>query len=235
MDVVGDLVARERRSDAPALRVAASGREYDYRRLCTTAWKAGNYLRNEGVRGGMLVGVADDPVPETVLTFLGVALLGATTRFDPPPDVDAKALVVPVDALAGYDVGPRTRRVGYGGEPTDPAAGYFERDVPSENPTTPPDRVAPDAAALATDERTYAHATLLEAARAVADDWGLDDGDAVAVRAPLASPGTVAAGLLAPLLVGGTVLFPDGTARGDAAVGIDAPEPRAVAPRDVPL
>mgnify|MGYP006296933659 FL=1 len=52
---VDDLVARDRRSDAAALRVDATGREYSYRDFCTTAWKAGHALSHCGVHPGARV------------------------------------------------------------------------------------------------------------------------------------------------------------------------------------
>ena len=60
-DALGDTVGRERRSAEPALRAADTGRLYDYRRFCTSAWKVGNFLRHLGVRGGDNVAIADDP------------------------------------------------------------------------------------------------------------------------------------------------------------------------------
>ena len=225
--VLGDAVGRDRRSDAPALRTG--NREYDYRRFCTTAWKTGNLLRNEGVRSGMAVAVADDPAPEAVLGFYGAALLGAAVGFGPDALRDrTKALVVPTPDLGDYDAGPRTRRVAYGAEPADPSVAYFERDVWSENPTEPPDRVAPEDPLLRTPDREWTHAEVLDAARAVADEWDLEPGEAVAVRAPFAHPGTVAAGLVAPVLAGAVVLLPDGDEEddaGDYAVGEGGPEP----------
>ena len=226
--VLGDVVGRERRSDAPALR--AAGREYDYRRFCTTAWKTGNLLRNEGVRPGMAVAVADDPVPEAVLAFYGSALLGAGVGFGPDALGErTKALVVPTDDLDGFDAGPRTRRVGYGSRPGDPSVAHFERDVWSENPTEPPDRVDPEDALLRVVGSTYSHAEVLDAARAVVEEWGLEPGESVAVRAPFSRPGTVAAGLVAPLLAGAVVLLPDEEGgnedgAGDHTVGEGEPE-----------
>jgi hypothetical protein len=220
---LGDAVTRDRRSDALALR--AGEREYDYRRFCTTAWKTGNLLRNEGVRSGMTVAVADDPTPEAVLGFYGAALLGAAVGFGPDALGErTKALVVPTGDLDGYDAGPRTRRVAYGAEPDDPSVAYFERDVWSENPTEPPDRVDPDDPLVRTPDATYTHGEVLNAARAVADEWGLEPGEKVAVRSSFAHPGTVAGGLVAPVLVGAVVLLPDGSDEGDYAVGEGGPE-----------
>jgi len=51
MDVVGDLLARDRRSRDIAL-VTADGRERTYRDLITNAYKAANVLRYLGAREG---------------------------------------------------------------------------------------------------------------------------------------------------------------------------------------
>lgn len=232
MDVLGDLVARPRRSDAPAFRHAPSGRAYDYHRFCTTAWKVGNLLRNEGVRDGATVVVTPDPDPEPVLALFGSALLGATARVGGSA-TEAKALVVATDRVDDHDAGVGTRRVAYGDPPEDPAVSYFEQDVWSENPTEPPDVVDPDAPILAAGDRTYTHADLLAAGRRVAAEWDLAVDESVAVRSSLARPGTVAAGVLAPLLAGGEVVIPDDGTTGDFAVADgDAPE-TSVAPDDV--
>jgi hypothetical protein len=234
MTVLGDLVVRDRRSDDPALRHADSGREYDYRRFCTTAWKTGNYLRLLGVRTGARVAVADDPTPEAVLGAYGGALLGGVVRFGPPRDseLDARALVCPTTDVDEYVVGPSTKRVVYGGEPEDPSVGYFERDVWSENPTEPPDRVADEDALLDAD-RTYTHAEVTDAAGAVAADWDLGPDDTVAVRGPFDDAGVVAAGLVAPILAGASILLPGSEGEGDYAVGTAGPEPDRIDPDDV--
>jgi acyl-CoA synthetase (AMP-forming)/AMP-acid ligase II len=240
MDVLGDLVARSRRSDAPALLAPALGRTYDYRRLCTNAWKVGNFLRHLGVRSGRTVALADDPAPEPVLSLFGGALLGASVRFDPPTDrpVDARALVVPFDRVAAYEVPPGTQRVAYGDAPEDPSVAYFERDVWSENPTEPPDRVAPGTTLLRTADATYTHRRVLAAAREVVDRWDLTAEDRVAVRAPLARPGAVVAGVVAPVLVGGSTVLAGAdpsTAVPDCGYAVaegDAPEAQVVAPGD---
>jgi acyl-CoA synthetase (AMP-forming)/AMP-acid ligase II len=220
MDVLGDLVARERRSDATALRVPHAGRRYDYRRFCTSAWKVGNFLRHLGVRDGVTVAVADDPVPETVLTFYGAALLGGVVRFGPPAEVpdDVQAIVVPASDLDEYDVGPSTKRVVYGDAPEDPSVSYFERDVWSENPTEPPDAVAADQPLLATADSTPTHAAVLAGARSVVETLSLDADVTVAVRGAFSDPAVAVAGLVAPYVAGGSVsIGPD--AAGDVVVG----------------
>jgi hypothetical protein len=245
-DVLGDLVARERRTAGPALRAfPADGpdRTYSYRDLCTTAWKAGNFLRYLGVRGarettgaddpGRVVAVAPDPLPEPVATFLGAALLGAVTRFEPRDDGSARATVVHAADEGSYDPPPGSKLAVYGGEPSRADVAHWEGQVWSENPRVHPAAVEPDDAALLVDDR-HAHDDLLAAGRDVADRLSLAAGDRVSVRATLADPRTVVAGVLAPLLAGATVVLPDEAARGDVALG-EGPEPTTLSPDDVAL
>lgn len=216
METVGDLVARERRSDDPAL-VAGDGRAIDYRRFCTTAWKTGNFLRRLGVREGVTVGVVGR-APEACYAFVGTALLGARTWFDPAENLlsdDVRALVAPGDRVADFDLPPGGQRVAYGEPPDDPHVAGFGESVWSENPAFPATPVSPERAALTDGERDYGHADLLDAGRSIADEWALEPGDEVAVLAPLSDPRTVAAGVVAPLLAGATVVLSDEEAAGD--------------------
>jgi hypothetical protein len=226
MDVLGDLVARDRRSDRPAVRV--DGREsYTYHDLCTTAWKAGNVLRHYGVAGGRTVAVAALARPAPLLTFLGAASLGAVTRFGPSPDpadaseaeTRARAVLVPASDESAYDLPAGSKLFVYGDRPADPSTVHWETDVWSENPAIPPYEVAPDDPTLAVyDGTTYSHHDLLDAAGEVVDEYGLDASSRLWLRGPLERPGVVAAGVVAPLLAGGTV-----------AVGHDGSEPADVA------
>jgi hypothetical protein len=220
MDVLGDVIARDRRSDSTALSAPAVGRRYDYRRFCTSAWKTGNFLRYLGVRGGAGVAVADNPLPEPVLTLYGAAALGAVVSFDPPAEVgsDVRALVVPVADVDAYAFGPETKAVVYGDPPDDPSVSYFERDVWSENPTAPPDRIEPTDPLLRTAAGTYSHGEILGAARRVIERHGLDADSVVAVRGSFADLTVAVAGLVAPFVVGAAVsIGPD--ADGTCVVG----------------
>lgn len=225
MDVLGDLVDRTRRSETPALRAPAVGREYDYRRFCTSSWKVGNFLRHLGVRGGAGVAIADDPLPEPVLTLYGAALLGGVVRFDPPaaPTDGTRAIVVPKSELDAYDVGPSTKPIVYGSRHEDPSVAYFERDVWSENPTAPPDVIAPEEPLLRTGGIAYTHGEVIEAAETVVERYSIGADEAVALAATTAfsSPGAVAAGLVAPVLAGGTVVIGTGT---DANLVVGGPD-----------
>jgi len=246
MDVIGDLVARERRSDAIALRTDSRAGSYSYAKCCTNAWKAGNLLRHYGVRGDATVAVdaggADrDTTPPPVLAFLGAGLLGATVTFDPDATADSdettdvRALVAPTDRLDRYDPAPGTQVLGYGAVPEAPEVVHFEEQLWSENPTEPPDRVSPNAVALAVGGTTFTHERLLDAAESVVEEFGLDAESEVALRAPLAAPGALVAGVLAPIRAGGTVLL-DRSRTGAVAVATDgerASEERVVDPESV--
>lgn len=236
-EVIGDLVARERRSDDPLLRTDGDPpRDYTYRKFCTNAWKAGNLFRHHGVREGRSVAVAG-LAPEALLSVLGAFSLGAVVTVDPPRECDPALLVAPAATMPEYTVPPGTKRVAYGGPAEDPEVAHFERDSWSENPTEPPAFVEGTDPALAADGATYTHETLLDAAARVAAEWGLEPGDEVTVRAPLADPGTLVGGVLAPLVAGAGILLPmGGEAVAEFAVTEEsAPEDRTVAPGDVRL
>jgi hypothetical protein len=239
METLVDLVARDRRSSAPALRAPAHGQFYDYQRLCTTAWKTANFLHARGVRARGTVGVGADPRAEPVLAFLAAGLLGAKTYVGAPRDVDARAVVAHVDDLDDYDLEPGAQRIAYGGDHDDADVYYFEGDVWSENPTMPPEADArmPVNVAIVTGVEALTQGELLATARDVADRLNLTEETEVAVRAPLSDPRALTAGVLAPLLVGGTTVFHDDDTTADAAIlapdADDAPESRTLGVRDV--
>ena len=230
MDTLRELVARERRGGHSALRAPGDPEQrYDYRRLLTDAWKTGNFLSHLGVRSGRTVGIVGTS-PESVLSFLGTAALGGVSRFDPQSSADVRALVAPAERIEEYDLPPGGKRVAYGGPPTDPATAHFERDVWSENPTLAPTEVSSTGTALTTGNRSSSHTDVLTGAISVVEQSDMTANDEVALRAPLAEPGAVVAGIVAPLLAGATVLLPDDGAVGTVAVvsTADAPEDRII-------
>lgn len=243
METVGDLFARGRRDERPAL-VDETGRAFDYHWLCTTAWKAGNFLRHTGVRRGVTVGVVGEG-PLALLSFFGTALLEGATRFDPPRGLsgatDFRTLVAPVAELERYDLPPGAQRVGYGDSPDAPDVHHLEAGLWSENPSFPPLSIDPGTAVLVdAADRTYAHGAVVDAAAAVADEFGIEAGTRVTVDAPLSDPRTVTAGVIAPLLADGVVVLDDGSTDpgADVVVGdssrIEGAETR-VSLADVPL
>jgi len=221
METLVDVVARSRRSEAPALRAPAVDQFFDYQRFCTTTWKAANFLHARGVRARSTLAAAADARAEPVLSVLAGALIGAKSFVGAPGDVDARAVVAHADDVGDYEVDPGSQRVAYGREPEEPDVYYFERDVWSENPTMPPEAHARTAVnvALVTGVRALTHGELLETAADAADRLSLTEDTEVAVRAPVSDPRAFVAGVLAPPSAGGTVLWACATSssdRGDA-------------------
>jgi hypothetical protein len=218
MQTLADVLARDRRSDAPALYAEGpTTQRYDYRRFLTTAWKTGNFLHKRGVRTGATVAIVPSARAQPVVTFLGASLLGAVTTFDPPTAVEARAFVAPTDRLGEYDIAPGTATVGYGADPEDPAHDYWEGGVWSENPTMPPEPTEPSDPILDDGDRQYTHADLLAGAEWAVDELSLTVDDAVVVGGSVASPAVLAAGVLAPLVVGTSIRL-DGGADDTVAV-----------------
>lgn len=230
MDTLGDLVARDRRSDAVALRTDPADRTMSYHDFCTTAWKAGNFLRYLGVRAGDRVSIAAEQRPEPVLALFGAALLGATAQFGiEGSTTDAsevpRVLVAPAERERDLDVAAETRLLVYGGVPERARTSHWEGDVWSENPAFPPTSVDPHSAVLCGEPASFTHTALIAAAERLVEDYELNSGVTVGVRDRLSEPGVVVAGVLAPLLGGATVVFPDAETRCDVSVG---PGPESV-------
>jgi hypothetical protein len=240
METVDDLLTRDRRDDRTAL-IDATGREYDRHWLCTTSWKAGNFLRHSGVRTGVTVGVVGGG-PLALLAFFGTTLLEGTTRFSPPTDLTDdeafRTLVAPTGEVDAYELPRGAQRVCYGDEPDEPGIHHFDAGLWSENPSFPPLSIDPETTLLTDGERTPTHAEALEGARAVVDEYGLEAGDRIVVREPLSNHRAVIAGVIAPLLADGVIVLTgdgseggerDGASRGDVAVSNEpAPEPKRI-------
>lgn len=229
MDVVGDLLARDRRSDRPAL--YTPGREMDYRRFCTTAWKASNYLRHLGVGDDRGVVVLADGSPPPLLTFFGAALLDTPTQFvDDTADVskaidavDARAVLVPVESESAVDPPAGTTLAVHGGEPTAATTENWEAGVWSENPAFV-SSATPASTALVTADDRLSHSELLAAGERIVNDHSLDAEDTAHVQESLTDPRAVAS-VVALLSVGGAVRFGDDGEEGDVTVGEDGDIP----------
>jgi hypothetical protein len=224
LEVLGDFVAPERRSEAVAYRRADDpARSHTYESFCETAWKTANLFKLYGVHEGETVGVVDapkdpdgrvtgpkarhptTPIPEVLLAFVGAATIGSAVRFDLDRSFDGAALLCPAAWTDEYETGPGCTTIAYGGPPTEPEIVHFESEVWSETPIAPPESVSPDATALVTAAGAYTHEELLTAATEFVEEVGLAEGDAISIDAALDHPGTIAGGIVAPLLVGGTI------------------------------
>jgi hypothetical protein len=242
METFVDLVADARDRSGNLLSVPGRTTDYSYADFCTDVWKAGNLFRHYGVRGGADCAVAVGPkegdgeagyadAADPLLAILGGAVLGA--RVDPDPrvgePVSARALVLPAAWVGRYEAEPGCSVIAYGGPPEAPSVVHFEQERWSENPTQPPGRVEAGTELLG----GHTQAELLDAAERVASERGIAAGDRVVVRAPLTTPGTLVAGLVAPMTVGATTVLsgpdtPDPEGETAVTVGGEGLDPAAV-------
>ena len=208
MDVVGDVLARERRSRDLAI-VTPDGRERTYHDLITNAYKAANVLRYLGAREGATVAVHPDPGFHPTLAFLGAAGLGASVRFDPAAGLDAGDRVVLVPTVAESDTppAPGTNLTVFGGPPTRPETTHGEQELWSENPGMVPSTVEPADPVVSGPGSPIAHQRLLALADAATRTAAIDADTRVVVRAPITDHRALAAGVVAPLVTGGTVVL----------------------------
>ncbi|WP_435072956.1 hypothetical protein [Halorubrum sp. HHNYT27] len=230
MDVVGDLLARDRRSRDVAL-VTPDGRERTYRDLITNGYKAANVLRYLGAREGSTVAVDPAPGFHTTLGFLGAAGLGAPVRFDPAAGIERGDRVVLVDVAdeSTTEPAPGTSLAVFGGPPERPETTHWEQELWSENPGMPPSAVGPDDPVLRGPESDgpdgagdISHRSLLAAAESVANERNLEPGDRVVLRGGLGNPRALAAGVVAPLMTGATaVLAGERPADGEPTVTVE--------------
>jgi hypothetical protein len=224
METLADVVAALDDPDRPAIHAE---RVHDARDTRSRVYKTGNALRHRGVREDAGVAVLDVREPAALHSFLGAALLGATVTFGPDFVVEARVLAGPTGRLGEYELPAGGQRVGWGAPPADPSWMYFERDVWSENPAFPEPSVTSETELLP----GISHGDAVDAAESVAAD--LDEDDAVALRAPLSHPGTVIAGVVAPLLAGASIVLPSAaTAATVVVTDGSSPEERRIAPED---
>ncbi|MFB6189557.1 MAG: hypothetical protein ABEI57_06705 [Halapricum sp.] len=216
MDVLGDLVDPDRGDDALWIhRPGPRSRSWSGRQFCIDAWKTGNLLRHYGVHESSTVGVLDGPnepgrsdagtSPQALLALFGAWVLGADVQVDPPAGADVRALVGPTAWLEDVETPPGCKALGYGTPPEDPTIAHFEGERWSENPVKFPAETAPDDVALRTESGLFSHADLLSAGQKVVETHDLGPDDRIALSAPLSDPGTIVAGVVAPLLAGGTI------------------------------
>jgi len=247
MELVGDLLARDRRTGDAAL-VTPDGRERTHHDLITNGYKAANVLRYLGVRAGATVAVDPTPGFHTTLAFLGAAAVGAPVRFDPAAGIEAgdRVVLAPVATAADLDPEPGTNLAAFGGPPDRPDTTHWEQELWSENPGMPPSDVDTDDVAVVGPPREFTHGDLCSIAGTAVERGAMDAETRVVLRRRFSDSSALAAGLLAPLSVGGTaVLAPSeereeagdgvGDPRGDVAVApgsVNVPEPRRIDPAE---
>ncbi|MGZ0745782.1 acetyl-CoA synthetase [Haloparvum sp. AD34] len=230
MHELGDLAVRNQWGRTPAIR--SPGRVYTHRDLYTSVQKVATFFTYYGGEGGTQIDVEPEAQPEVVLSILGAARLGAIANLTPTGD--GEIVVVPAAKEDEYDLDPDQSGIVYDGFPSGPRFVGWELDVWDGSARTGPRlEAAPEDGVLRTEDRTYSHGELLDAADRVVEEYGIEEGTEVAVRAPMGNPGTIAAGIVAPLKVGGTVLFPGTDDLGDVGVGFGVAEQREVDPTTV--
>lgn len=194
--------------------------------------EGGDVLQLHGGEGGTEIDVEPQAAPEVVLAILGTARVGGVANLTPTGD--GEIVVVPADREDEYDLDPDQTGIVYDGYPSGPRFVEWELDVWDGSARTGPRlEAAPENGVLQTADRTYSHGELLDAAERVIEKHDVDEDTDVAVRAPMGNPGTIAAGVVAPLTVGGTVLFPATDDLGDVGVGFGVAEPSEVDPTTV--
>lgn len=236
MDTLAAVVAAGRDREGPVVTAPDRSAPYTYREFATNAWKAGNLLRHYGVRPGADLAVVLGPkdpedsdevgrlgsAGDPLLAVLGGAALGAVVDLTPAEPVDARALVAPDAWLDRYNVEPGCSRLAYGGPPEAADVAHFERELWSENPIEPPDPVEPGDDVLRVDGQTVTHEQLLATAEDTASAYDLTSGDSVAITGRLDSTDAIAAGVVAPLSVGATIVLGENS-EATYVVGVDVP------------
>jgi hypothetical protein len=164
-----------------------------------------------------------------------------------------RVVLVSVADEADAEPAPGTNLAVFGGPPDRAETTHWEQELWSENPGMPPSGVGPDDPAVLGPNREFSHRELCSIAEAAVEAAEMDGETRVVLRGPFSDPPALAAGLLAPLSVGGTaVLAPpnagrdagdeDDTSdasdepRGDVAVapaGVAVPEPRRIDPASI--
>lgn len=229
MESIGELATLNRHGRAVALQT--DGRVYSQADLSSTVSQVTNFFSYLGVTGGGTVEIDPSTAPENVISFLATARLGALADFEPTGGGDV--VVVPADREDEFEGGDGTKLVVYGGEPHSPHSFPWETTVWSETPVPYTVRGTPDDPVLATEAAPLRHRDLLDAAENVVEEYDIDEDTTVALRAPLVEPGSVIAGVVAPLSVGATVALDTTSTLGDVGVGLDLSEPVEIDPTQV--
>ncbi len=233
-----DLLSSNADTDAVALGAPAAGEQvYTYDRLATTSRSTATVLAAAGLDADSFIAIAPAPAAETVIGFLGAAILGARVRFSGPARAPVDAVFGPTDTVRRYQVPDDALRIGFGERSEDDRIRHFARAVWRAEDALPDAPVLPTTTVLSDGNAAYTHRRLIRTGQAVIAARGITPDTELAVRAPLTDPRTIAAGLIAPLLAGATIRFPtDETPAGDLAVtDTHAPEHRLLLLMDVPL
>jgi hypothetical protein len=237
MKTLDELFSPADHDEAVALRAPGRGEQvYTYERFVETVHDTAAVLDEVGVDQESLVAVAAEPTGHPVFGFYAGALLGATVWIGAPRRVNARAVIAPTATVGEYELPGGAARIGFGETPDDDDVMHFERAIWKADADDQTPNVLAGTKVLTDGEREYSHRAVLDAAEEIADR--LDPDTTVSVRVGMDDPRTIASAIVAPLLVGGTIRFPETTTEptGDVAITDDhAPEPRAIPVQRVAL
>lgn len=228
MDSVGDVITQDHWGRRTALRT--DGRVYSHHDLYVSAHRVESFLSYLGVEGDY-VDVYPELAPEPILTFFAAAYSGAVTDFDPPSE-DAQAVLVPVDKEDEIDQRSGLKIIAYGGDSAREGTYRWNPDLFVASTASGHVHPARSDTALRVEGQEYSHGEILDAAERIADEYDIDEETEVAVRAPIGNPGTITAGIVAPLMKGGSVLL-ETDDLGDIGVGEKVNDPVGIDPADV--
>lgn len=235
---VRDVVSRTHRREGLALVAPERVTDYGTREFATAVRKAANLFTHYGAGPGRPVAVAVGPkepprdgnpgwlgtAADPLFGILGGMILGAPVHPAPDPGatVEAPVFVAPAAWLGRFEVSAGTTVLAYGEPPEDPAVVHFERERWSENPTEPPEPLAPEEPALRVDGRAITHRELVGLAAEVVDTHDLGAAERVRVATRVDSLDGFLAGVMAPLLAGTPIRPVRGAAAGDVEEGVFA-------------
>jgi len=119
----------------------------------------------------------------------------------------SRQILAPVADESALEVDPGTNFAVFGGSPDRPETTHWEAELWSENPGTPPSAVTPDDPAIRAGDDEISHRDLLAVAADLVVDYGMDGDTRLVVRETFTGVEAVAAGVIAPLSCGGTVVL----------------------------
>lgn len=240
MATVGDLVARERRSNQTAFESPTT--TYDYRQFCTLAHKTGNYMSYFGARieSEISVFTGNSMSAAPVLTLFGGSLLGATVAFNPAEYRAPRVVVAPAERIETGLVPetPGMSIIAFDGDVDEPSVHSFGRGTWSENPACPQDpRISSETKLIRDGESTYTHGEIVRVAKSLAADYEISTSDRVVLRTPISSVASIICGIVMPIMVGAAIVYADPDlecAAGSVAIGDgDSPEPITIEPTTI--
>lgn len=215
METVKDLLRARQDREEPAVTSNTRVSDYSYEGLVTDVWKAANLFSHYGVHRGGTVTVAgrtdsnrpvwNSGVVHPLVAILGAMTVGASVSFPKRSRTESDVLVAPVESIDSYSTGPGCTVLTYGEPPESADVTGFESALWSENAVEPPEPLSSGTTAMSLDGRQLSHASLIDAAKRLRTAYDLDESATLRSLPHPVEVGSVAAGIIAPILVGATI------------------------------